>query len=80
MTFLLILVVLSVAGYVAYKITKSKVPSINSVDSFIADTLQKVTKDIEEVVAEAEKIAPKNEVIKTAAKAAKKVSKPKNSK
>lgn len=77
MTLLLILIVLCVAGYVAYQITKSKVASI---DTSIAEALKKVAKDVEEVTAKAEKIAPKNEVVKMAAKSVKKVPKPKNSK
>lgn len=77
MTLLLILVGLCVAGYIAYQITKSKVASM---DTSIVDALTKAAKEIEEVAAKAEKIAPKNEVVKMAAKSVKKVPKPKNSK
>ena len=80
MTLLLILVGLCVAGYIAYQITKSKVASI---DTSIVDALTKAANEIEEVAAKAERLAPKNETVKMAAKATKttkKVMKPKNDK
>ena len=72
MTVILIVIILAVAGYVAYRANTSK---FNKVKDVVSETLYKIEpaiEEIKEIVAKAEKVAPKNEVVKTAAQAVKK--------
>lgn len=71
MTVILIVIILAVAGFVAYKANTSK---FNKVKDVVSETLYKIEpaiEEIKEIVTKAEKVAPKNELVKKATQAVK---------
>lgn len=71
MTVILIVVILAVAGFVAYKVGA---PKLNKIKDAVSETLYKIEpaiEEVKEVVEKVEKAAPKNDLVKKAAKTVK---------
>lgn len=71
MTVILIVIILAVAGFVAYKTGAPKLNKIKSAASQAFDKIEPAIEEVKEVVKEVEKAAPKNDLVKKAAKAVK---------
>jgi predicted negative regulator of RcsB-dependent stress response len=66
-----LVIVLAVAGYIAYKIGAPGINKIKEAASQALDKIEPSIVEVKEIVEKAEKVAPKNETIKKATKAVK---------
>lgn len=71
MTVILIVVILAVAGFVAYKVNAPKLDKIKTAASQALDKIEPAIEEVKEVVEKVEKVAPKNDIVKKATKTVK---------
>jgi hypothetical protein len=67
----LVVIVLAVAGYITYKVGAPKLNKIKEAASQALDKIEPSIVEVKEILEKVEKVAPKNDLVKKAAKAVK---------